>query len=74
MPNRDEADVAALVRRSWHAAHALAAGTVLTASDAVLKRPADGMAPSRSPAGSILRHAIAADAPIRAEDLYDTDQ
>ncbi len=64
-----EQDTARLVRRSWHASRPLAAGTVLTAADAVLKRPATGLAPDFEIVGCKLACARAADEPIRAADL-----
>ncbi|MEM9358873.1 MAG: N-acetylneuraminate synthase family protein [Pseudomonadota bacterium] len=69
VPNREEAEVAALVRRSWHAAHALEAGTVLSQTDVVLKRPAHGLAPSCSPIGRTIRRDMAADEAIRSADI-----
>jgi N,N'-diacetyllegionaminate synthase len=68
-PAPGEVETAALVRRSWHAARDLPAGTVLTADDLVLKRPADGMAPNACPAGRRLAVALSADAPVRHEHL-----
>lgn len=58
-----------LVRRSWHALKDLPAGVVLAASDLALLRPADGLAPSVSLRGRRLALAVAAGAPVRAEDL-----
>ena len=68
-PAPGEQETAQLVRRSWHAARALAAGTVLTAADAVLKRPANGLSPDHDLVGRRLSHARNADEPIRATDL-----
>jgi N,N'-diacetyllegionaminate synthase len=68
-PQPGELETARLVRRSWRAARPLAAGVVLADGDAVLKRPADGLPPDRSPVGRRLRHGLEADAPIRAEDV-----
>ena len=68
-PAPGEAETAALVRRSWHAARDIAAGTVLSAKDLVLKRPADGLAPNSCPAGRRLAVALRADEPIRHEHL-----
>jgi sialic acid synthase SpsE len=68
-PAPGEAETAGLVRRSWHAARDLAAGTVLSDADIVLKRPADGLPPAESPVGRRARHALAADAPVTAADL-----
>jgi N-acetylneuraminate synthase/N,N'-diacetyllegionaminate synthase len=68
-PVAAEREVAALIRRSWHAQHALAAGTILAAGDVILKRPASGLPPSADLIGRSLRSARSADQPIRAEDL-----
>jgi N,N'-diacetyllegionaminate synthase len=68
-PAQGEAETAALVRRSWHAARDIPAGTVLTASDLVLKRPADGLAPDACPAGRRAAVALRADEPVRHEHL-----
>lgn len=68
-PAPGEAETAALVRRSWHAARDLAAGTVLAAEDLVLKRPADGLAPGACPAGRRLAVALQADEPVKREHL-----
>ena len=68
-PNPDEVTMAALVRRSWHAARDLEAGHRLTERDVCLKRPAAGLAPVDSPVGSELAVACPADAPIREADL-----
>lgn len=68
-PAPGELETAALVRRSWHAAHDLAAGTVLGEEDVALKRPATGLPPARSPVGRRLAVARAADEPIRSQDL-----
>ena len=68
-PAPGEADTAHLVRRSWHAARALAAGARLSERDVMLNRPADGLAPAESPIGRVLDHALSAGAAIRARDL-----
>lgn len=68
-PTPDERETARLVRRSWHAARDLAAGTVLTGGDLVLVRPADGLSPAKSPLGQTLDRALGAGTPVRAEDL-----
>ena len=65
----NSAEVAALVRRSWHAARDISAGTVLSAGDLVLKRPADGLAPDACPAGRRLMVALRADEAVRLEHL-----
>jgi len=68
-PAPGEAETAALVRRSWHTARDIPAGTVLSASDLVLKRPADGLAPDACPLGRRLEVALRADDPVRLEHL-----
>jgi sialic acid synthase SpsE len=68
-PAAGEAAVARLVRRSWHARHDLASGTVLGKGDVVLKRPADGLPPRIVPFGRRLKRAKRADAAIRSSDL-----
>ncbi|MDP6515398.1 MAG: N-acetylneuraminate synthase family protein [Alphaproteobacteria bacterium] len=66
-PAPGEAAVAALVRRSWHAARALPTGTTLMAADVVLKRPAGGLVPDQSPVGRRLLAEVAADESITAD-------
>jgi sialic acid synthase SpsE len=68
-PAPGERETAALVRRSWHAARDIPAGTVLSAQDLVLKRPADGLSPDASPVGRRLATAIRADQAVRPEHL-----
>ena len=68
-PAPGEAETAALVRRSWHAARDIPAGTMLSASDLVLKRPADGVAPNVSLVGRRLAVALRADDAVRPEHL-----
>jgi sialic acid synthase SpsE len=68
-PAPGEDEIAKLVRRSWHAARDLAAGTVLAAGDVALKRPATGLAPDGDPIGRRLARPRCADEPIRASDL-----
>lgn len=70
-PTDAERDTAKLVRRSWHAARDLPAGTVLDKADLVLVRPADGLSPADSPLGHRLEHAVSAGTPVRAEDVAD---
>ncbi len=70
-PAPGELETAALVRRSWHAARDLAAGTRLTVEDVVLKRPADGLAPDRSPVGRKVKSDLRADDPVSSEMLGD---
>ena len=71
-PAPGEADTARLVRRSWHAAHALDAGIRLSESDMSLRRPADGLAPADSPVGRVLARRLAPGAPIGVGDLVPT--
>lgn len=68
-PGPDEAKTARLVRRSWHAARDLVVGHVLGERDIVLKRPADGLAPSVRLVGRKLTVARSADAPITHSDI-----
>jgi N,N'-diacetyllegionaminate synthase len=68
-PAPGEASTARLVRRSWHTRRALPVGSVLGAEDIVLKRPADGLSPSRSPVGCGLNRALEADTPLSDGDL-----
>jgi len=71
LPTADELATAALVRRSWHAARDLPAGTVVGPEAVVLKRPANGLAPAECPVGRTLVRSVAADAPLTAADLAD---
>lgn len=71
IPGKDELEVAALVRRSWHARIDLAPDHVLGPGDIALKRPEDGLRPGASPVGRRLRIARRTDDPIRPEDLAD---
>lgn len=71
MPGLDELEVAALVRRSWHATVDLPVGHILTAADMALKRPADGLLPGDDPTGRRLRVSRRADEPIRQDDIVD---
>jgi N-acetylneuraminate synthase/N,N'-diacetyllegionaminate synthase len=66
-----EAATAPLVRRSWHAARDLAAGTTLTAGDLVLLRPATGLAPAVEPSGRTLARPVRAGAPVQPDDLLE---
>ena len=68
-PAPGEAETAALVRRSWHAARDVPAGAVLSAADMVLKRPADGLAPNACPVGRRLTVGLSADQAIKPEHL-----
>lgn len=69
VPSAAELDVALVVRKSWHAAADLEAGTVLAADDVCLKRPATGLSAAQSPVGYRLKVARAADQPIRETDV-----
>lgn len=68
-----EADVRAVSRQSLVAARPLAAGSVLTAEDLVVKRPGSGIAPFRMGAvvGRTLRRAVEANRVLRDEDLVE---
>lgn len=68
-PAPGEAETALLVRRSWHTRHALPAGSLIGEEDVVLKRPADGLPPSRSPVGCRLGRALEGDSPLSDDDL-----
>lgn len=68
-PAPGEADVAALVRRSWHAARALPEGTTIAVADVTLKRPANGLPPAQSPVGARLLVSLVADDAVKAEHL-----
>jgi N-acetylneuraminate synthase/N,N'-diacetyllegionaminate synthase len=60
---------APLVRRSWHAAVDLAAGTVVGAEDAVALRPEGGVAPSVDLVGRVLAANVSAGRPLTEADL-----
>lgn len=68
-PASGETDVAALVRRSWHARSDLTVGAILADSDVILKRPGTGLPADASPVGRRLAAAVTADAPIHENDL-----
>jgi N-acetylneuraminate synthase/N,N'-diacetyllegionaminate synthase len=68
-PAPGERETAGLVRRSWHAARDISAGTVLSSQDLVLKRPADGLAPDSCPQGRRAAVFLRADSAIRPEHL-----
>jgi N-acetylneuraminate synthase len=65
------APLRAIFTRSIVARAALAAGTVLTLDNVALKKPGNGLPPSRlnDILGRALKHGVAADQPIRDEDL-----
>ena len=67
MPSEEENAV--LVRRSWHAARALAAGTALTGADLQLLRPEGGISPAVDIRGRVLARDVAAGAPVTDDDL-----
>ena len=69
VPAPGEAETAKLVRRSWHAARHLSAGTILEEKDIVLIRPADGLPPDEPLIGRRLRVGRTASAPILETDL-----
>ena len=64
-----EEENAPLVRRSWHAARDLPAGSVLVEADVVLLRPEGGAAPGTDVVGRRLVAAVAAGEPVRPADL-----
>jgi len=68
-PGPEERATAALVRRSWHAARSLRAGTVIDHGDVSLKRPAVGLPPSFQLLGKRLTRDVALDQPISAADV-----
>lgn len=68
-PTPEERKVAALVRRSWHMARALPAGSRLGETDIVLKRPASGLPAHSAVLGRRLARALAADVPVTDADL-----
>jgi N-acetylneuraminate synthase/N,N'-diacetyllegionaminate synthase len=64
-----ESENAALVRRSWHAARDLTAGTVLGDTDVSLLRPEGGISPVVDIRGRELACDVAGGAPITESDL-----
>lgn len=68
-PALGEGDAASLVRRSWHAIRDLDGGTVLTAADVTLRRPATGLLPDAPIIGRILVRAVGSGAPLMATDI-----
>ncbi len=69
MPSEEEN--ATLVRRSWHAARDLSAGTALDAADLSLLRPEGGISPAVDVTGRRLRRDVARGAPLTVADLDD---
>jgi N-acetylneuraminate synthase/N,N'-diacetyllegionaminate synthase len=67
MPSEEEN--AALVRRSWHAAHDLPAGISLAEEHLSLLRPEDGLGPAVDLAGRVLARAVPAGEPVTEGDL-----
>lgn len=67
MPSEQENAI--LVRRSWHAALDLPAGTVLDDSHLSLLRPEDGIIPAVDLRGRVLSRAVAEGEPITDADL-----
>lgn len=67
MPSEEEN--ATLVRRSWHAARDLPAGTVLTRADLLLLRPEVGISPAIDVGGRRLARSLSAGAPLTDADL-----
>ncbi len=68
-PGDEERATAALVRRSWHVARDLPAGTVLSEDDIVLLRPCSGLAPGEQILGRRIVCDVAAFSPITAAIL-----
>lgn len=70
-PRAAELEVAAVARRSLHAARDLRGGAALTADDLVARRPGSGMPPSALPriVGRTLRRSLANGEILREEDL-----
>jgi len=60
-----------VVRRSWHAARDLVAGHRMQEGDAVLLRPATGLAPAIDLHGRRLVRDVAGGAPLTGEDIAD---
>jgi N-acetylneuraminate synthase/N,N'-diacetyllegionaminate synthase len=67
MPSEEEN--ATLVRRSWHAAVDLPAGTVLDSGHLSLLRPEGGISPALDIRGRLVSRPIAAGAPVTDADL-----
>jgi N-acetylneuraminate synthase/N,N'-diacetyllegionaminate synthase len=67
MPSEEEN--ATLVRRSWHAARNLPAGTVLTRDDLALLRPEAGISPAVDLGGRRVVREVPAGAPVTYADL-----
>lgn len=63
-PASAELDTAALVRRSWHAAREIKAGSRLSGDDVVLVRPADGISAMEQVVGRRLARDVMAGQPI----------
>ncbi len=64
-----EMENAALVRRSWHAAADLPAGTVLEAGHLALLRPEGGMSPAVDLRGRRLARAVSSGNPLTHDDV-----
>jgi N-acetylneuraminate synthase/N,N'-diacetyllegionaminate synthase len=67
MPSEEENAV--LVRRSWHAARAMPAGTQLAGTDLQLLRPEGGVSPAVDIRGRVLARPVEAGAPVTDADL-----
>jgi N-acetylneuraminate synthase/N,N'-diacetyllegionaminate synthase len=67
MPSEEENAV--LVRRSWHAARAMPAGTALTGADLQLLRPEGGVSPAVDIRGRVLARPVESGAPVTDADL-----
>ncbi len=68
-PVAAEAENAALVRRSWHAARDLQRGAVIALDDVRLLRPATGLAPAEDVVGQELARDVGAGHPLFPDDL-----
>jgi N-acetylneuraminate synthase/N,N'-diacetyllegionaminate synthase len=68
-PSPQELEMRRYTRRSYHARHGLLAGSLLSDSDVVLARPADGAAPTAKVVGRRLRRDLRSGAPILEGDL-----
>ncbi len=68
-PAPGEADTARVARRSWHAAHDLTAGQVLTEGDVVALRPETGVSASKPVIGNTISRAIKRGSPINLDDF-----
>lgn len=68
-PAPGEADVARLVRRSWHARRPLRPGMAIAPEDVILLRPACGLPPSFDPVGRLVVRNVAQGAALTRDDV-----